>query len=309
MVASRVGGLPEIVLHEETGLLTENDPAAVRRRRWNGSSMTQPWPPAGLQRPPPVSRNVSRWITWWKRRWPPISEVAGDARNCSLPRCSGCSSAASSTYVSIVCRAICRVVWPGSRCLDCGHAIAACDNIPVLSYFLLGARCRHCRSSISWRYPVVEALTGSLVWRRRLVWGPTPQAAKFALFAFLLVGMIFADLETRLLPDEFTKGGIVAGPGISLLVPIKSALMAVFLAQKVCAVCLADRSGGGGRPGEWGLLGHRFIHGKVRDKEVLGFGDVKMVAMIGAFHGIAPTLMTVTLVAWGAPSWGLAIFT
>ena len=198
------------------------------------------------------------------------------------------------------------VVWPGSRCLDCRHAISPRDNIPVLSFLLLGARCRHCRSSIHWRYPVVEALTAGLFGAGVWLWGPTPQAAKFALFAFLLVGMIFSDLETRLLPDEFTKGGIIAGLVVALLVPIKSALMAVFLPRKWAPfVSLADAAIAAALVSGafWGLA---YLHGKVRDKEVLGFGDVKMVAMIGAFLGIAPTLITVTLGCVGGSVLGLA---
>ena len=198
------------------------------------------------------------------------------------------------------------VVWPGSRCLDCRHAISPRDNIPVLSFLLLGARCRHCRSSIHWRYPVVEALTAGLFGAGVWLWGPTPQAAKFGLFAFLLVGMIFSDLETRLLPDEFTKGGIIAGLVVALLVPIKSALMAVFLPRKWAPfVSLADAAIAAALVSGafWGLA---YLHGKVRDKEVLGFGDVKMVAMIGAFLGIAPTLITVTLGCVGGSVLGLA---
>lgn len=184
------------------------------------------------------------------------------------------------------------VVWPGSHCLECGHFLAASDNIPVVSYLLLGGRCRYCRTSIHWRYTLVEALTGLLFGLGVYLWGPTAQAAKFAVFAFLLMGMIFSDLETRLLPDEFTKGGIVLGILISLVVPMKMALAAVFLPRLWGPVAsLADS-----------LLGAAFVSGalwglgaaysKIREREGMGFGDVKMVAMIGAFLGLAPALMT-----------------
>ena len=177
------------------------------------------------------------------------------------------------------------VAWPGSRCLACGHGIAPWDNIPVLSYFMLGARCRHCRSSIYWRYPVVEALTAFLFGAGVWFWGPTAQAAKFALFAFLLVGMIFSDLETRLLPDEFTKGGLVAGFLVALFVPMKMGLMAVFLPRAWATfVPLADAAVGAGLvSGAMWSVG--YVFSKVRHKEGLGFGDVKLAAFIGLLLG------------------------
>jgi leader peptidase (prepilin peptidase)/N-methyltransferase len=198
------------------------------------------------------------------------------------------------------------VAWPGSRCLSCGHGIAAYDNIPVLSYLILGGRCRHCRSSIYWRYPVVEAITAALFGLGVWIWGPTGQAAKFALFAFLLVGMIFADLETRLLPDEFTKGGLIAGLVISLFVPMKMGLMAVFLPMSWARFApLADAAAGAGLVSGslWGLA---YVYSKVRHKEGLGFGDVKMVAMIGAFQGLAPALMTIFIGCIGGTLIGVA---
>ena len=198
------------------------------------------------------------------------------------------------------------VAWPRSRCLACGHRIEAYDNIPVLSYLLLGARCRHCRSGISWRYPAVEILTAGLFGAGVWLWGPTAQAAKFALFAFLLIGMIFSDIETRLLPDEFTKGGIVAGLLIALVVPMKMGLMSVFVPQSWARyVSLLDAAVGAAVvSGAMWSLGYVFA--KVRQKEGLGFGDVKMVAMIGAFQGVAPALMTVFLGCIGGTVLGMS---
>lgn len=187
------------------------------------------------------------------------------------------------------------VVWPGSRCLACGHAVEPRDNVPVLSFLWLRGRCRYCRSSIYWRYPVVEALTAALFAGGVWLWGPTAQAAKFALFAFLLVGMIFCDLETRLLPDEFTKGGLAAGLALSLFVPFKMGLMAVFLPERWARWVPIAEAALGAAIVSGAMLGLGYVFSKVRDKEGLGFGDVKMVAMIGAFLGIAPALMTVCI--------------
>lgn len=184
------------------------------------------------------------------------------------------------------------VVWPGSHCLDCGHFLAPRDNIPVVSYLMLGGRCRYCRTSIHWRYPLVESITAFLFGLGVYLWGPTPEAAKFALFAFLLVGMIFSDLETRLLPDEFTKGGIVLGLLVSLVVPMKMALAAVFLPHGWLPAASLIDSVLGAALMSGALWGLGAAYSMIRQREGMGFGDVKMVAMIGAFLGLAPALMT-----------------
>jgi leader peptidase (prepilin peptidase) / N-methyltransferase len=101
------------------------------------------------------------------------------------------------------------VVKPRSHCPACEKTIAWYDNIPVVSYLVLGGRCRYCRARISWRYPVVELATGLLFfywvythWRRRRL------AIKMCVFSALLVGLVFSDLEERILPDEMTLGGM-----------------------------------------------------------------------------------------------------
>jgi leader peptidase (prepilin peptidase)/N-methyltransferase len=187
------------------------------------------------------------------------------------------------------------VVWPGSHCLSCSHTIAPYDNIPVLSYLLLRGRCRHCRSAIYWRYPVVEALTACLFGLGVWMWGPTGPALKFAVFAFLQVGMIFSDYETRLLPDEFTKGGIVLGLIASALVPLKPGIVSMLLPAGQDSRVISSLIESGFTavfisvvlwvPGQ--------IMSRIRKKEMLGFGDVKMVAMIGAFLGVMPVMATI----------------
>ncbi len=103
------------------------------------------------------------------------------------------------------------VVRPRSRCPECEAPIAAFDNIPVLSYLLLRGRCRHCRAPISARYPAVELMTALifalLVWR----FGPTPTTLRYCALIAMLIVLGFADVETRLLPDEFTLGGMAGG--------------------------------------------------------------------------------------------------
>src|ERR1700712_3229033 len=100
------------------------------------------------------------------------------------------------------------VVKPRSHCVRCRKTIAWFDNIPVISYLLLGGRCRHCKARISIRYPMVEALTGVLFFVIVMMKGPTLAAVKTCVFGAMLIVLIFSDLEKRILPDEFTKGGI-----------------------------------------------------------------------------------------------------
>lgn len=178
------------------------------------------------------------------------------------------------------------VIRPRSHCGECGHLVAWYDNIPLASYTLLRGRCRHCLMRISWRYPAAELLTAVLFAACALKWGVTPLAAKSALFAAMLVCLMFADLETRLLPDEITKGGIVLGLILAWLVPLERGLSGAFLISGdprwislgEAAIAAALTSGA-----LW-LSGYLFS--KIRKRDGLGFGDVKMVAMMGAFLGV-----------------------
>ncbi len=183
------------------------------------------------------------------------------------------------------------VVWPGSRCVACGHPIDWFDNVPLLSYAWLGGRCRHCRSGIYWRYPVVELVTGLLFAVGAWKWGMSPAAAKFMLFAAMQVGMIFSDLETRLLPDEFTKGGLVIGLAAAWVAPLEDgiagALATLYTGQgpspRMLSLFEAGLAAAVASGSMWGVA---WLYGKVRHREGLGFGDVKMVAMMGAFLGM-----------------------
>jgi leader peptidase (prepilin peptidase)/N-methyltransferase len=172
------------------------------------------------------------------------------------------------------------VVRPRSRCPECERQIAWYDNIPVFSYVILRGRCRGCKARISWRYPVVEALTAAAFFY--FVWqggGFTPVALKWCVFSAILIALIFTDIETLLLPDEFTIGGLCAGLAISWFAPPPSFLEALAGAA-VPSLAL------------W-LVGWLFE--KLRHKEGLGFGDVKMIAMIGSFLGLRGALLSIAL--------------
>lgn len=188
------------------------------------------------------------------------------------------------------------VVRPRSACPDCHRTIVWYDNIPVLSYLLLGRRCRHCGAAISWTYPTVELLTGLLFAWFVALDGLTLAAAKDCLFAAILIGLIFTDLDTRLLPDEFTKGGIVAGLAFSLFVPLPPTLFSLFtdlsgMHPGLRAMSFGEAVTGALIPASalW-FLGWLFE--KFRHKEYLGFGDVKMIAMMGAFLGLSGVIVT-----------------
>ena len=123
------------------------------------------------------------------------------------------------------------VVRPRSHCVRCRKMIAWYDNIPVVSYLVLGGKCRHCGRRISLRYPVVELITGVLFFYFVLYLGLTVAALKMCVFSAMLVGLLFSDLEKRILPDEFTLGGVVIGVIFSafVMIPDHTAQMLLWL--------------------------------------------------------------------------------
>ena len=188
------------------------------------------------------------------------------------------------------------VVHPRSRCLHCEAPIAWFDNIPVASYFFLRGRCRQCRAAISPRYPAVELLTAALfaafVWR----FGASPEASRGCVFAAMLTVLAFADVETRILPDEFTIGGALAGLAFAAFLAVPDttahALAALFgLPLGPRLLSLAESVLGAIVPSGALWLGGTLFE-KLRHKEGLGFGDVKMMAMIGAFLGVRGALLS-----------------
>ena len=169
------------------------------------------------------------------------------------------------------------VVAPRSRCLECKKTIAWYDNIPLVSYLILGARCRHCGAKIHWRYPAVELLTaiGFVLFVHRD--GLTLLAARDCLFVAILIALAFADADSRILPDELTLGGAAIG---LVLAAFTGSIVDSLLGAAVCSGVL------------W--LGG-WVYEKVRHRHGLGLGDVKMLAMIGAFLGLAASLLTILL--------------
>jgi len=186
------------------------------------------------------------------------------------------------------------VVRPRSFCPECETTIAWFDNVPLLSFVILRGRCRKCGKPIPLRYPIVELLTAlafSLaIWRL----GLTAAGLKYCVFGAILIGLLFSDLEERILPDELTLGGTAAGILFSLLVPMKFGIMHLFLfslRNRPIVISAAESIFAAGFcAGTLWLVG--VMYEKIRHKEGLGFGDIKMVAMIGAFLGLQGALLT-----------------
>lgn len=183
------------------------------------------------------------------------------------------------------------VVRPRSHCPNCGKTLAWYDLIPVASYVMLGGRCRNCGERISWRYPTVELMTAALF--VNFVYGadgPTPTAIKMCVFSALLVGLLFTDLEQRILPDELTKGGMALGFLFALIVPVpgniaQSFLWLVGLDLHGTAASVAEAIIGAVVPAFF-LWAAGAVYEKIRHREGLGFGDVKLIAMVGTFLGL-----------------------
>ena len=185
------------------------------------------------------------------------------------------------------------VVRPRSFCPACEHPIAWYDNVPVVSFLLLQGKCRKCAARISLRYPVVELLTGFYFFCVVYVLGAGGLGIKNCIFGAILIALIFADLEERILPDEFTIGGIIAGFLISAFVPMDAGIMQLLLmsVRNPTIVSVAESAFAAlFCAGALWVVGA--LYQKLRHREGLGFGDVKMVAMIGAFLGLQGALLT-----------------
>ena len=162
------------------------------------------------------------------------------------------------------------IVRPPSSCPQCGGRIRFYDNIPVLSYILLLGRCRQCRTPISLRYPLVEFVVGLLSVALFIPFGPSLQYAFLFLFTAALVVIAFIDLEHKIIPDVISLPGILLGLAFSF-----------FPSAGISPLdALIGVVGGGGF---LFLVGTVFE--KVTGREGMGGGDVKLLAMIGAWMG------------------------
>jgi leader peptidase (prepilin peptidase)/N-methyltransferase len=171
------------------------------------------------------------------------------------------------------------VVWPASGCPKCGRALDWYENVPVMSFVALGGRCRTCKVAIGWQYPIVEALTAAVFGAAMWLYGPTPLLASRLVFGAMLIVLFAIDLEHHLLPNAITLPGIVVG-----------FLFSFFTADPGWMSSLIGILAGGGV-----LYGVAEAYYRVRGEEGLGMGDVKMLAMIGAFLGWKLTLVALMM--------------
>jgi leader peptidase (prepilin peptidase)/N-methyltransferase len=166
------------------------------------------------------------------------------------------------------------VVWPASKCPRCQALLKPYDNIPVIGYLMLKGRCRSCGNPISARYPIVELLTAGIFAAAYLLY-PVPLALQRIVFGCAMIVLFFVDLEHHRLPNEITLPGIVIGFVCSFFMPPGwvSSLIGIV-------------AGGGTL---W-LIGELWF--LMRHEEGMGFGDVKMLAMIGGFLGVKVMVAT-----------------
>jgi leader peptidase (prepilin peptidase) / N-methyltransferase len=190
------------------------------------------------------------------------------------------------------------IVLPPSHCPSCGTPIKPYDNIPVVSWLVLAGRCRKCKVRISSMYPMVELGTGLLFLACYLVFGLNAEALKWAIFAALIIVLTITDLRERILPDKVNFVGLGLGLLLSFFTrPVDGT--ALWLANHLfaypppeAALSFGDALiGAGVASGLLWLVAEGYF--RARGREGMGLGDVKMMAMAGAFLGLQRALLTI----------------
>lgn len=161
------------------------------------------------------------------------------------------------------------IVHPPSSCPGCGSEIQWFDNIPIISFLILRAKCRSCHAPVSWRYPLIEALNGILAIFLFAKFGVSISFLALFVFCSALVVITFIDLDHQIIPDEISLPGIIAGFAVSFFLPWNSWLNSL----------LGTLLGGGS------LFLVAWGYEKLTGKEGMGGGDIKLLAMMGAFLG------------------------
>lgn len=189
------------------------------------------------------------------------------------------------------------IVRPRSCCPSCRAPIGWYQNIPIVSWLFLRGKCGACSAPISWRYPLVELLSAVTLLGFWLIFGPTWYFPIAAVLTLALVVLFFTDLDHQLLPDAITLGGLVTGLAVAWFNP--------FLGgggwDRVWASCSGAALGSGLL---W-VVGAAYS--KLRQVEAMGMGDVKMMAMVGAFTGPTGVLFTIFVASIAGASFGLLL--
>lgn len=183
---------------------------------------------------------------------------------------------------------------PRSACPSCGHKIGALENIPIISYLLLGGKCKGCKAKISMRYPLVEALTGALVGLIAYKFGYTTTTLFAWGFTLALIALTFIDFDTQLLPDDITLPLLWLGLLFNLnggFTDLKSAVIGAILGYLIL----------------WSVY---WLFKLVTGKEGMGYGDFKLLAAIGAWFGwqLLPAVILLSSVVGAIIGIGLILF-
>ena len=191
------------------------------------------------------------------------------------------------------------IVTPRSACPKCGHNITALENIPVISYLMLGGKCKGCKTGISLRYPLIEALTGMLIGLVAYQYGYTYSALFAFIFVFALVTLTFIDFDTQLLPDDitlpllwlgllFNSRFLITSGGFT---DLKSAVIGAILGYLIL----------------WSVY---WAFKVVTGKEGMGYGDFKLLGAIGAWFGwqMLPAVILLSSVVGAVIGIGLIVF-
>ena len=186
------------------------------------------------------------------------------------------------------------IVTPRSACPKCGHNITALENIPVISYLMLGGKCKGCKTGISLRYPLIEALTGALIGLVAYHYGYSYSALFAFIFVFALVALTFIDFDTQLLPDDITLPLLWLGLLFNLndgFTNLKSAVVGAILGYLIL----------------WSVY---WAFKLATGKEGMGYGDFKLLAAIGAWFGwqMLPAVILLSSVVGAVIGIGLIVF-
>jgi leader peptidase (prepilin peptidase)/N-methyltransferase len=182
------------------------------------------------------------------------------------------------------------LLWPASHCTSCDRPLAWYENLPVAGWLVLRGRCRTCRARISPIYPIVELVTMTIFAAGYLIYGWTPLLAARLLFACAMVVLFAIDLEHQILPNVITLPGTVVGFVLSFVLPPG------WLASLVGLLA-----------GAGVLFAIMEVYARARGFEGLGMGDVKMLAMIGAFLGWQLMLLTLVLASFAGSVVGVGL--
>jgi len=182
------------------------------------------------------------------------------------------------------------VVHPPSRCPGCGRPLRWFDNVPVVSWIVLRGRCRRCQARISAKYPIVETATALLAVAIVAVTPPGPLLASRLVLGAMLIVLFAIDLEHQILPNTITLPGIIVGFLFSLFAPPGpvASLLGILLGAGIL----------------YAIAAAYFL---LRKEEGMGMGDVKMLAMVGAFLGWRPVLLTLVMASLAGSVVGLTL--